>query len=71
MNSIDIKIGSFNIQGGLSNKCIENELITLVKGFDIFCFQESWLTENQTVQFQNYEFFRSDRRKGKKLKRGN
>ena len=36
----------------------------------MFCVQESWLTENQSIKIEDYEYFRSDRHKGKLSKRG-
>ena len=42
----------------------------MVKCFDLFCIQETWLTETQNLHIDNYKLFRSDRVKNKKACRG-
>ena len=63
-------IGSQNIQGNLGNKCSTFEFLDIVREFDIFCMQETWLTNEQSFQVPGYNYFRSDRTKNKKAKRG-
>lgn len=70
MKQVNLNVCSFNVQGGLSTKCSDNDFINLVKSSDIFCIQESWLTENKSISIKGYDYFRSDRYKGKKCKRG-
>ena len=65
-----LRIGSLNIQGGLSDKCSIKEFSEMVKCFDLFCIQETWLTETQNLHIDNYKLFRSDRVKNKKACRG-
>ena len=67
---IDLKICSLNINKGLSIKCQNPDFVNLVKKFDLICIQESWLTDSQTIDIQDYQYFRSDRHKGKVLKKG-
>ena len=41
--SLSLKLGSLNIQGGLSNKLQLSELSALAKEFYIFVIVETWL----------------------------
>ena len=41
-------IGSQNIQVNLENKCSTVEFLDIVRKFDIFCMQETWLTNEQS-----------------------
>ena len=70
MVKLSLKIGSFNIQGGLSKKCNDPYIQELIKSYDIFCVQESWLTEGYTIELAGFDYYRSDRKKAKKAKRG-
>ena len=65
-----LKIGSVNIQGGITRKLQEDDVIDLVKKFDICCLQESWLTSGNSLSIDDYIIHRSDRKKGKKLNVG-
>ena len=40
MVKINIKVGSFNVQGGLPSKCENDDFLYLVKCYDVFCVQE-------------------------------
>ena len=70
MNILKLRIGSQNIQGGLIRKLDFNDFSNIVHKFDIFCMQESWLTENNSVTINGYDMFRSERKKAKKLSSG-
>ncbi len=65
-----LKIGSLNIQGGLRDKLLLPELCSLVRSFDIFVFLETWLCDNSKLYMEGYDYFRSDRQKNKRAKRG-
>ena len=65
-----LKIGCLNVQGGLCQKMLLPELISLIKKFDIFTFVETWLTSSDDINFNGYESFRNDRIKNKSAKRG-
>ena len=48
-----------------------SEVSNLVKDCDIFCFVETWLTENDIrLYVEGFDYFRSDRIKNKRAKRG-
>ena len=70
MSKLQIKICSFNLHGGLSDKINDDFFKNLVKCYDIICIQESWLVENNTINLTGYDYYRSDRFKGKKHRRG-
>ena len=70
MNFSILKIGSLNINGNLLDKSSNKDFCELVQKYDIFCIQESWLTETQNLNVENYKLFRSDRVKKKKEIRG-
>ena len=70
MVNSSLRLGSLNVQGGLSNKLLLHELQILVKSFDIFVFVETWLTEYVDLCVDGYVYFRSDRIKNKRAKRG-
>ena len=70
MNFSILKIGSLNINGNLLDKSSNKDFCELVQKYDIFCIQESWLTETQNLNVENYKLFRSDRVKKKKAIRG-
>ena len=70
MNFNILKIGNLNINGNLLDKSSNKDFCELVKKYDIFCIQESWLTETQNLDVENYKLFRSDRVKKKKAIRG-
>ena len=64
------KVGNFNVNGNLFDKlCRINELQELIKSFDIFCCQESWLTEEQSLSVEGYKIFKSNRPKHKAARR--
>ena len=60
-NSSALRIGSWNIQGGLSDKCCNFDFISVVNNFDIICIQETWLSNRQKCSINGYNYFRSDR----------
>lgn len=70
MKKIELKVASLNIQGSLNTKCKNDDFIDIVKNYDLLCIQESWLIKGQSSDIKNYEYFRSDRYKGKTSKRG-
>ena len=70
MKKLSLKLGSFNIHGGLNEKYKDPYFIKLVKCCDIICIPESWLVENNTINIDGYNYYRSDRFKGKKHKQG-
>ena len=61
-----LKIGSVNIQGGASRKLSFNDVKNLVNMFDIFCLQETWLTDSDSLNFSGYSIHRSDRKHNKR-----
>ena len=61
-----LKVGSVNIQGGSSRKLAMDEVKNLVGKFDIFCLQETWLTDTDSIAIDGYGIFRSDRKTNKK-----
>ena len=63
-----LKIG--RVQGGLHQKLLLPEVIDLIKRFDVFIVLETWLIGNTDISLEGYEYFRSDRKKNKKAKRG-
>ncbi len=67
---MQLKIGSWNIQGGTRRKLECSELAQLIERFDIFCIQETWLTSDINVSIPGYHSFRSDRKKANRAKRG-
>ena len=54
------------IQGGFSTKSELHEFISLVKCYDIFCIQESWLVESQDISIPGFSYYKNDRKKRKK-----
>ena len=67
MSRCFLKVGSFSINGNLFDKlCRIKELQELIKSFDIFCCQESWLTEEQPLSVEGYK---SNRHKHKAARR--
>ena len=59
-----LKIGSFNVNGNLYDKFLSiKELDNMVRNFDIFCFQGTWLTKELSFNVKGYKIFRSDRPK--------
>ena len=65
-----LSIGCQNINGGLRTKCKYVQFLNVVKKFDIFCIQESWLQEQQCFNIPGYHYYRSERVKHKRAKRG-
>ena len=65
-----LKIGSHNIQGGISKKVECSDVSSFVGNFDILCVQETWLTESKVLSVPGYQIFRSDRGKQNKRKSG-
>ena len=65
-----LKIGSLNVNGGIVDKSKNKDFCSLVKDFDIFCVQETWLTDSQFFNVNEYKYYRSDRPKKNKAKRG-
>ena len=61
-----LRITSVNIQVGVARKLSSKDVIKLVDNFDIFCLQETWLTESDSVMIDGYNIFRSDRKTNKK-----
>ena len=55
MNFSILKIVSLNINGNLLDKRSNKDFCELVKKYDIFCNQESWLTETQNLDVENYK----------------
>ena len=48
-----LKIGTLNVNGGIVDKCKNKDFWSLVKNFDIFCVQETWLTDSQFLMLMN------------------
>ena len=61
-----LTIGSMNIHGGFSTKSELHDFISLVKCYDIFCIQESWLVESQDISIPGFSYYGNDRKKRKK-----
>ena len=56
-----LKIGSLNItNGGIVDKSKNKDFCSLVKNFDIFSVQETWLTDSQFFNVNEYKYCRSD-----------
>lgn len=70
INHYKLLIGSQNINGGLNAKCKYVDFVNVVKKFDLFCIQETWLQEQQCFNIPGYHFYRSDRKKHKRARRG-
>ena len=56
--------------GGLSKKSKDVYIHELIKSYDIYCVQESWLTEGDTIEIAGFDYYRSDRKKENKYKEG-
>ena len=61
-----LHIGSHNIQGNLAKKFNFVDVVNDSHRFDIFCIQETWLTDNYDIVIPGYHIFRSDRKKNKR-----
>ena len=61
--SSKIVIGSLNIQGGFCQKARSDDFNTMVQKCDIFGLQETYLEEQDSIHFSDYECFRSERKK--------
>ena len=61
--SSKIVIGSLNIQGGFCQKARSDDFNTMVQKCDIFGLQETYLEEQDSIHFSDYEYFRSERKK--------
>ena len=65
-----LKIESFNVNGNLYDKFLSiKELDNMVRNFDIFCFQKTWLTKELSFNVKGYKVFRSDRPKKSTVRR--
>ncbi len=67
---MQLKIGSWNIQGSISRKIEYSELVQFIGQFDIFCIQESWLSSDIKLAVPVFHIFRSDRKNSSRAKRG-
>ena len=67
---IQLNIGSFNIQGSLQKKTTYNDFKDFINNTDITVIQESWLQKGDKLKFKDYLFFKANRKKSKKAKRG-
>ena len=65
-----LKIGSLNINGGIVDKSKNKDFCSLVKNFYIFCVQETWLTDSQFFNVNEYKYYRSDQPKKIRLNVG-
>ena len=63
-------IGSQNVQGGLERKVQFNDFVQLVNQKDIFCLQETWLTETSAMCIPGYSIFRSERKNNRRKNSG-
>ena len=70
MTQYRLKIGSWNIQGGVGRKVCSGELQTLISGYDIYCLQETWLTCAESINVPGYHIHRSDRKKKDRARKG-
>ena len=72
LHSLALKIGSLNIQGGLTQKFRSTDIQNLINTHDIFCFLESWLGPNDSCpSINDYTSFRSERKTKHKNARRN
>ena len=67
---VEFNFGSFNIQGGASNKIGIKEITELINSCDLFALQETWLLPGESVKLTDYNTFKSNRKPKKKAKRG-
>lgn len=61
-----LKIGSMNIQGSICRKIGFDEVKKLITNYDIFCLQETWLTDSESINMDDFTIYRSDRKENKR-----
>ena len=54
------------MQGGFCQKVRSDDFNTMVQKCDIFGLQETYLEEQDSIHFSDYEYFRSERKKKEK-----
>ena len=64
-----ISIASFNIQGGFASKIQLQDFRALIQKHDIFCFQETFLSDTDIFDISDYKILKSNRKKKKKATR--
>ena len=52
-----LKIGSHNIQGGITKKVDCSDVCSFIGNFDILCVQETWLTESKLLSVPGYQIY--------------
>ena len=60
-----LSIGSINIQIGMRRKISAGDIDNLLKPYDIFCMQETWLTESTSFTISGYHHYSGERIKRK------
>ena len=65
---VEFNFGSFNIQGGATNKIKFKEINELIISCDLFALQETWLLPGESVKLTDYNTFKSNRKPKKKAK---
>ncbi len=55
-----------NIQGSICRKIGFDEVRNLITSFDIFCLQETWLTDSDSIHIDGFTTYRSDRKHNKR-----
>ena len=70
IQTIDIKIGSLNINGSLSKKLDFLEVKNFIQNTDICAIQESWMLPGEELYFPSYKHFKNIRKPKNKSKRG-
>ena len=67
---VEFSFGSFNIQGGVTNKTRFSEVRELISSCDLFSLQETWLLPGESVSVPGFKAFKSNRKPKKKAKKG-
>ena len=67
---VEFNFGSFNIQGGASNKIGFKEITELINSCDLFALQETWLLPGESVKLTDYNIFKSNRKPKKEGQKG-